>query len=89
MSQESGRVNQEYLDVLAGIARTIQPDEQSLREWFQRYSDEHKSRLAFDVDIIRKQCRADSRLLEVGSTPPLLTGALKQIGYDVCPHVLM
>ena len=65
------------------VSRVIGPDDSSLSQWYESYVDSHRDRLAFDVDIVTRHLPEGARLLEIGSVPPLFTGAIKKLGYDV------
>ena len=59
------------------------PDSPELVQWYQAYSANHQHRLALDLHLIGDHLPKDTRLLEVGCIPPILTAALKQAGWDV------
>lgn len=76
-------VSKGSLQLIAEIGRQISPESASLRAWSDGYISGHAGRLAFDLDLVRRYARAEDRVLDVGSVPPVLSGALKQLGYDV------
>lgn len=47
------------------------------------YVEAHTDRLATDLDLVRRYARPGSAIVEVGSTPPLLTTAMVDAGYLV------
>lgn len=80
---DASHTNTESLCLIADIGQQISPESPSLRAWFDEFVSGHAGRLAFDLDLVRRYAHAEDRLLDVGSVPPILTGALKQLGYDV------
>ncbi len=69
--------------LIAEIGQQISPESASLHTWCDNYLSAHARRLAFDVDLVQHYAHAGETLLDVGSVPPLLTGALKRLSYDV------
>jgi 2-polyprenyl-3-methyl-5-hydroxy-6-metoxy-1,4-benzoquinol methylase len=69
--------------LLDDLAQRIEPDDPSLERWFFTYFQQHRRRLAVDLEIVRQQVEPEARLLEYGAVPLLLTGALAALGYDV------
>ncbi len=53
-------------------------------EWFHRYGNNHKTRLAHDLDLLRRDYPdpKSTRLLELGAVPLILTSAIARDGYD-------
>jgi SAM-dependent methyltransferase len=65
-------------------ALSLEPDDQSLREWLGRYVNPNAlRRIAFDLGYIRTSLPAEARIVEFGTTPPILTVALARLGYRV------
>lgn len=65
-------------------ASQLAPDDPALAEWYHEYHQTHRARLAFDLDHLEARVAPSSAILDVGSVPLLLTGALKARGYGVC-----
>ncbi len=59
------------------------PDSPSLAAWSRNYAAMHSRRLAVDLALVEQYVSRDSRIVEFGCIPPLLTAALQRIGYDV------
>lgn len=80
----SRRQRQQSLDEsIACVLRSL-PGEENTADWIRAYADNHRNRLAEDVDILRRYTGSAKSILEVGSAPLFLTIALKRAGYDVC-----
>ena len=71
------------LRVIEACARKLVPKEAALLTWHEDYLDNHKVRLAHDLDIIDREIPRSKHILEFGSIPLVLTAALKQYGYHV------
>lgn len=71
------------LRVIETCARELVPKDAALLSWHKDYLDNHKIRLAHDLDIIEREIPKSNRILEMGSIPLVLTAALKQYGYEV------
>jgi len=70
------------LSAVAHVAgRIIAPP--SMSDWYENYARNHVRRLAHDLAIIRACCAADGKLVEFGSIPPILIGALAKQGFAV------
>ncbi len=65
------------------VASEVEPDDERWTHSFGQYLSDHRSRLAFDLELIQSHIPRDALILEYGSVPLLLTGALKKLGYDV------
>ena len=50
---------------------------------FVKYAQSHRERLAFDADYVLEYIPKKHTIMEVGSSPPLLTGVLQKLGYSV------
>ena len=59
----------------------IQPDEEELSPWYDKYRRVHASRIAVDVELLTGRLSDDARILDIGAAPFLLTGALTALGY--------
>ena len=55
-----------------------------LSAWYESYAENHKVRLAFDLELIERFATRDAAMVEFGSCPPILTVALTRAGYSVC-----
>lgn len=53
-------------------------------QWVREYADNHRYRLAFDLDLVQRYAVAGTRILEFGSSPFFMAVALKRAGYEVC-----
>lgn len=73
----------ESLHKIDEVTLQAEPDEPHLRGWFRSYSQNHRERLAFDIEHAIAHFPKGGRILEYGSTPPLFTGALAQSGFEV------
>jgi len=71
------------IKLIENVAGEISPDRVDLADWFQSYADNHKARLALDLEMVQAHIPVESSVLEFGSVPLLLTGALKKAGYRV------
>ena len=83
VESELFNVCQETLRIIENCAEKIYPDVTDLVQWFISYAADHKERLAFDLDIVRRHLPQGTRVLEVGSIPLLLTSALASCHYSV------
>jgi SAM-dependent methyltransferase len=57
--------------------------ERSLQKRFPKYVKDHRARIARDVQYVRDLVKKSDRILEIGSSPLLLTGSLKMLGYQI------
>jgi SAM-dependent methyltransferase len=73
----------ESLTAIDDVAKKIAPDFPELTPWFRDYYWGQRQRLAFDVDYVREFMRPTDKILEFGTTPLLLTGAVRRLGYDI------
>jgi len=71
------------LRMIASVVAEIQSDRAELAEWFQGYAAAHAARFALDFEMLQANVPLESSVLEFGSVPPILTGALKKAGYRV------
>lgn len=69
--------------LIESVIAEISPDRTELTEWFQGYAAGHTARLALDFEMLQASVPAESRVIEFGSIPPILTGALRKAGYRV------
>lgn len=62
----------------------IKPNIDSLQEWFDNYLDEHnKIRLSFDIDYLIEYVPKNSKIIEFGSIPLVLTTAIHHLEYEI------
>jgi SAM-dependent methyltransferase len=54
-----------------------------MASWCKGYSQRHAHRLANDLYFIEQYADKKTKIIEFGSTPPVLTLSLKWLGYDV------
>lgn len=82
-------VSDSDLALLDSVAKQMKPSEPELEDWFRLYARAQKRRLAEDIEMVRSWTRRGWRILEVGSTPMLLTTALSEmrevVGVDIDP----
>jgi SAM-dependent methyltransferase len=71
------------LQLIDACARQLVPEDQALLRWHTGYVTNHRTRIAHDLDIIRRQVPLKDTILECGSIPLLLTTALEKCGYKV------
>jgi SAM-dependent methyltransferase len=71
------------LRLIDTCAQELVPEEEALAEWHTAYAANHRLRIAHDLDIITRQFPVTDTILEFGSIPLLLTGALARYGYRV------
>jgi SAM-dependent methyltransferase len=71
------------LRLIDACARELVPEDQALLRWHTGYVTNHRTRIAHDLDIIRRQVPLEDTILECGSIPLLLTTALQKCGYKV------
>lgn len=77
------RTSKTSLQLVSAVGEKIQPDSSNLLSWYKNYVLGHTERLALDLDLVRKYAQSGDALLDIGSVPPLLLGALKQLEYRV------
>lgn len=80
---EPRRPAERNLALLDEVADCIQAGDPQLDEWFQRYFQQHRRRLAADLEIVGGHVESGARILEYGAIPLLLTSALLESGYEV------
>jgi SAM-dependent methyltransferase len=73
----------ESLALIENCILDICADVPQINDWFMEYAQAHKTRIAFDYDLLKAYCAADSTIVEVASVPLLLTLPLKKMGYKV------
>jgi SAM-dependent methyltransferase len=71
------------LRMVESVIAEIHPDRAELAEWFRGYAAGHAARFALDFEMLQASVPIESSVLEFGSVPPILTGALKKAGYRV------
>lgn len=64
-------------------AACIDPDDDRLSRWVSNNARNHRVRLAEDLSMLQEHARHESKILECGSIPPLLTLAAYRMGYDI------
>lgn len=80
---EAAHPAKDALDAIRDAANSVQADREEIREWLSVYVRTHAERLAFDLDEIRQAFPSAGHILELGSTPPVLTKALAGLGYQI------
>jgi SAM-dependent methyltransferase len=53
-----------------------------LQDYFEEYMETHKDRISFDLDYAKKFLKPNSKILEIGAFPYLLTLPLIETGFD-------
>ncbi|MEM7084653.1 MAG: class I SAM-dependent methyltransferase [Bacteroidota bacterium] len=73
------------LSQLKASREAVYPDEEYLKEWYDNYSRNHLNRLSFDLQYLKNEFPQPEQIqvLELGSTPPVLTSAIKNEGYSI------
>ena len=71
------------LALVRAIAGELRPEADQLTEWHDRYASNHDRRIALDLDLVEARVERGGRVLECGSVPLLLTGALARRGFEV------
>ncbi|MDC8004593.1 methyltransferase domain-containing protein [Aureisphaera galaxeae] len=82
---EKYQPTQQAKDSLINARSRVFPDEEFMKEWYDNYSKNHINRLSFDLEYLQAEFPEDTSIsvLELGSTPPILTTAIKDKGYRV------
>jgi 2-polyprenyl-3-methyl-5-hydroxy-6-metoxy-1,4-benzoquinol methylase len=80
---ESFAVSEHVKNTIIPVVQVIRNAEKNIPSWFDYYQRNHSIRIAFDFEMIKESVAKDSTLLEIGSSPLILTGALKTQGYKV------
>lgn len=75
--------SQGSLQLLNEIGQKIIAVPSSLPDWTQNFVQNHTSRIAHDLDLLRPLLQPGKRILDVGAAPYLLSGGLKTLGHDV------
>lgn len=89
---ESILPKEKYKKIIDNSRKLISADEKNVQDWYKNYSTNHVNRLSFDLEYFVNEYPdfGDIKVLELGSTPPILTLAMKQmgcnvVGYDIEP----
>ena len=83
MNAEPFETPKEALALIESCANAHGADMPQMKDWFWDYLRNHKTRIAFDYDMIKKYCQPNSTIVEVASIPFLLTLPLKTTGFNV------
>jgi 2-polyprenyl-3-methyl-5-hydroxy-6-metoxy-1,4-benzoquinol methylase len=85
IDSESAAPTADSLDLVDRVAAELKAasSRRNLSSWVHRYVRNHRKRLAFDLDAVKLFVPLHAKILEIGSIPPILTGALKTTGYAV------
>lgn len=73
----------ENLALIRQVSDKIRPDESAHINWYLSYANDHATRLAFDLQIIKEYVATKLAILEYGAVPLLMTKALMDSGYRV------
>lgn len=79
---ERPRPSPQSYELVKRMAYEVSSDESDFSGWARDYIRRFSTRVAFDVDYVRRYVQPCGRLLECGSTPLLLTACLKHLNYD-------
>lgn len=71
------------LALVEAITSEVVASDPTLNAWLDEYGSLHRDRIAQDMDLMRAKFAPSSKLLDVGSMPPLFIGAARRTGYDV------
>lgn len=69
--------------IVQRVVHQIRESTPDIPSWFHYYEKNHSDRIAFDVEIVERYIKKDEPIVEFGSSPLLLTGALAAVGYRV------
>jgi hypothetical protein len=83
IASEPFKPRPELVRLVESCLERIRPDPPHPTEWFRSYAMNHKTRIAFDINIVRENLPQNTRVLEFGSVPLLFTAALAECGYQV------
>jgi len=83
VESEAPRPAAEDLELIVEIGRRIEVDSEEVRAWFERYRDRQGERLACDLGLVRRFAAPGSRVTDLGASPPMLSGALATLGFEV------
>jgi len=61
----------------------ILPEDEGLNDWVHTYVANHRERIAFDLDLVRRLVPSGSQVLDIGAVPLLLTASLGGLDYGV------
>lgn len=71
------------LRLIDECASQVAGDDEVINDWTVNYARHHRYRLSDDLALIARTVDPSQRILEFGSSPPIMTLALKRSGYDV------
>lgn len=79
------------LEIIDRVISQINSDNIELENWFFKYANSHKVRLAYDLDYLLEFAPRKSKVIEFGAIPLILTTALKEhtheiTGVDIAPE---
>ena len=92
IDKETPYPSADMIRVVQDSIKGVRPDVPDLVPWHESYISNHINRIAFDLQIIRNLVPLDSRVLEVGCIPLMLTSSLSKLGYtevtgvDIAPE---
>lgn len=73
----------ESVALIRGVVDETRKASPELPSWFDYFVSVHLHRIAFDIDLVRRDAPAGARVLDVGALPLMLTGGLARMGFDV------
>ena len=77
------RPTPDSLTLVRDLAAELRPEESELSAWHDLYAANHDQRIALDLDLVCDRIDPGARVLECGSVPLLLTGALARRDFEV------
>jgi len=80
---EPFNIELEILNLVKSCFDILSPEDSQHCVWFKNYAKYHAMRIAFDYKIIKENVKKDSKILEFGSIPLLLTAALVKKNYRI------
>lgn len=80
---ESATPTRQSQQLIEQSIEKIAPDMPSLCNWYTKYARNNKKRLSYDIDYALKYLPEDSKVIEFGSVPPILTLALTRMRYKI------
>ena len=75
--------NSQHTKIIEKICEEILHTNSSLHSWLNDYITSHQNRFIGDLNIVKRHFTKNSSVLEIGSSPPILTRALHNFNFDV------
>ncbi|MEE2827640.1 MAG: class I SAM-dependent methyltransferase [Myxococcota bacterium] len=83
VESEASRPDPEDLALVAEVAAGIEVDSSEVHDWFERYREKQQERLAFDLGLVRRFSTPGDRIVDLGASPPILSGAIAKLGLAI------